>query len=112
MKKYVNLTATQHADIKLNRLNVGQVVTLQKDANNLYDTEAVKVILNNVGHVGYVANSINTVVSGCSSAGNIHDLVGNGLAGVVRFVTGCDTIIEINILEIDPATVGKESENF
>jgi len=51
-------------------LDVGDKVTLVKEPENAYDLEAVKVLFYDK-HVGYVANSIKTVMRGCCSAGNI-----------------------------------------
>lgn len=63
--------------ILLNQSNpphVGNILTLVKEPDNYYDTEAIAVKLDDE-KVGYVANSTNTVVKGTMSAGRIYDKI-------------------------------------
>ena len=52
---------------------VGRIFKLEKEPDNLYDTEAIKVSHPLIGTVGYVANSIHTVYEGTHSAGRLYD---------------------------------------
>ncbi len=52
------------------------VFTLEKEPDNKYDKEAIKVILPGVGEIGYVANSAKTVIGECYSAGRLYDKMG------------------------------------
>lgn len=63
--------------ILLNQSNpphVGNILTLVKEPDNNYDTEAIAVKLDDE-KVGYVANSTNTVVKGTMSAGRLYDKI-------------------------------------
>ena len=53
------------------------IFTLEKEPDNQYDKEAIKVILPGVGVIGYVANSPKTVVGECYSAGRLYDKMGS-----------------------------------
>lgn len=48
-------------------------VRLVKEPDNEVDTEAIKVELEGLGHVGYVANSPYTVAGESYSAGRLYD---------------------------------------
>ena len=50
-------------------------VKLVKEPDNDYDKEAIKVELEGLGLVGYVANSPSTVVGESFSAGRIYDKI-------------------------------------
>lgn len=50
--------------------------TLEKEPDNKYDKEAIKVLLPGLGQIGYVANSPRTVVGDCFSAGRLYDKMG------------------------------------
>lgn len=61
-------------------------VTLVKEPDNTYDREAIKVELNGLGQVGYVANSPFTVMGESMSAGRIYDKIGDTAEGYVLYV--------------------------
>ena len=44
-----------------------------KDKNNPYDSEAIKVVMKEIGTVGYIANSPYTTATGTMSAGRIYE---------------------------------------
>jgi len=70
MSSYVSIVGLNNyfgSDI----FKVGQILVLRKDYENNYDDEAIQVEIENVGKVGYIANSTHTVVRGCKSAGKI-----------------------------------------
>ena len=48
---------------------------LLKEPDNEYDKEALRVELKGLGKIGYVANSIYTVIGECSSAGRMPNIV-------------------------------------
>lgn len=73
----------------------GMPVRLEKDPDNPYDMEAIKVVIDPIGKVGYVANSTHTVPMGCQSAGRIYDTFDKEICGIVRFVTSDSVIIEL-----------------
>jgi len=63
----------------------GMKVKLVKEPDNSFDKEAIKVELDGLGIVGYVANSPNTVVGESYSAGRIYDKIGDTAEGEVLF---------------------------
>lgn len=69
----INITGVQFCDNEIYKLDVEDMVILKKEYNNAYDKEAI-VVENIKGiKVGYVSNSVNTVIDGCKSAGRIYD---------------------------------------
>ena len=61
-------------------------VKLIKEPDNPYDKEAIKVEVEGLGHVGYVANSPYTVLGESYSAGRLYDKIGDEAEGTVMFV--------------------------
>ena len=49
------------------------VVRLVKEPDNEHDKEAIRVEVDGLGKIGYVANSVRTVLGDCFSAGRIYD---------------------------------------
>ena len=73
MKKiYFTITVMSHyyGD---NFFEKGMTVTLVKEKDNEVDSEAIKVELEGLGTVGYVANSPYTVLGESYSAGRLYD---------------------------------------
>ena len=64
----------------------GQRVTLVKDPDNEYDTEAIKVEMPGLGQVGWVANSVNTRIGESWSAGRLYDKFPDVAIGEVVYV--------------------------
>ena len=65
----------------------GMKVRLEKEPDNEYDKEAIKVMMEGFGHVGYVANSPRTVIGESWSAGRIYDKIGDTAEGRIVYVT-------------------------
>ena len=57
-----------------------------KELDNEYDSEAIKVELEGLGHVGYVANSPYTVEGESYSTGRLYDKIGATAAGTVLYI--------------------------
>lgn len=76
-------------------LYVGQKVELIKDYENIYDEEAIRVEIDTIGTVGYVANSVKTVAKGTKSAGRIYDTFENITYGLIRFIVKDVAIVEL-----------------
>ncbi len=60
-------------------------VRLVKEPDNEHDREAIKVELEGLGQVGYVANSPKTVIGESYSAGRIYDKIGDTAEGTVLY---------------------------
>ena len=61
-------------------------VTLVKEPDNEYDSEAISVEMPGLGQIGYVANSTHTVLGESHSAGRLYDKIGDRAAGKVLYV--------------------------
>lgn len=95
MKKvYITLTGTKYYFGK-EFLKKGMKLKLEKEPDNEYDTEAIKVICEGLGKIGYVANSPYTVIGEAISAGRLYDKIGDTAEVEVVFVTGNGTICKV-----------------
>ena len=83
-KMYFTITGTCFYHGK-NFFEKGMTVKLVKDSDNEYDKEAIRVELDGLGLVGYVANSPRTVVGESFSAGRLYDKIEDTAEGTVLF---------------------------
>ncbi|MBC7320977.1 HIRAN domain-containing protein [bacterium] len=91
---YVTLTPSfNYHDTKI--FFVGQVLKLVKEPDNIYDYEAIRVECAGIGKIGYVANSVNTVVKGTYSAGRLYDKMDNESYCRILFITKSEAIGEV-----------------
>ena len=86
MKIWFTLTGTNHYCGSA-FLEKGMKIRLEKEPDNRHDREAIKVLLDGVGHIGYVANSPYTVIGESYSAGRLYDKIGDTARGKVRLIT-------------------------
>lgn len=81
-------------------------VRLEKEPDNEHDREAIKVMLEGLGLVGYVANSPWTVAGESWSAGRIYDRIGDTAEGTVLYVLEkgvlCYLDADVHLREPDP----------
>ena len=94
-KIFITLTGTKYYHGS-NFLKKGMKLTLIKEPDNDYDKEAIKVTLEGLGDIGYVANSVHTVLGECMSAGRLYDKIGDSASAKVVLVTNHGTICKIN----------------
>ena len=66
-------------------LEKDMTVKLIKEPDNAFDKEAIKVELEGLGLVGYVANGPNTVIGESYSAGRLYDKIGDTAEGKVLY---------------------------
>ena len=94
MKTYITLTTlSNYIDIK--ELTVGEELIPEKDKENQYDDEAIKVMGTNHSKKGYVANSVHAKCKGTHSAGYIYNMFDDTCKCVVRFIYYKGAIAEI-----------------
>lgn len=93
-KDYITITGTEYYFGNI-VFKVGDVISCEKEFDNDYDEEAIKVMIKTFGKVGYVANSSRTVAKGTKSSGRIYDKVGDKFCAKVCFVTGTSVIVEV-----------------
>ena len=86
MKIWFTLTGTNHY-YGHDFLEKGMKIRLEKEPDNKHDHEAIKVLLDGVGHIGYVANSPYTVIGESYSAGRLYDKIGNTAKAKVKLIT-------------------------
>ncbi len=65
---------------------IGTEVRLVKEPDNKHDHEAIKVEMEGMGHIGYVANSPHTVIGESYSAGRLYDKIEDGAIGIVKYI--------------------------
>lgn len=76
-------------------------VILKKEPDNEYDTEAIRVEMEGLGLVGYVANSTHTRIGESRSAGRIYDTIGDTARGIIRYVLNNGVLCELKQEEED-----------
>lgn len=93
-KIYITLTGTKHyygSDF----LEKGMKIKLEKEPENEYDKEAIKISCDGLGKIGYVANSPYTVIGESISAGHLYDKIGNIAYAKIVLVTQTGVICKI-----------------
>lgn len=66
-------------------MEAGMEVRLEKEPDNEHDSEAIKVEMDGLGQVGYVANSPHTVLGESMSAGRLYDRIGDTAHGKILY---------------------------
>ena len=94
VKIFITLTGTKYYHGN-KFLEPGMKVKLIKEPDNEYDTEAIKICMEGIGNIGYVANSAYTVIGESMSAGRLYDKIGNTAAAKVVMVTPNGTICKV-----------------
>lgn len=64
----------------------GMKVDLIKDTDNEFDKEAIRVELEGLGKIGFVANSPQIVLGESYSAGRLYDKIGDRAVGEVMYL--------------------------
>ena len=113
MKIWFTLTGTNHY-YGHDFLEKGTKIRLEKEPDNKHDHEAIKVLMDGVGHIGYVANSPWTVIGDSFSAGRLYDRIGDTAKGKVKLITDrgilCTLKQQKDIGPADPAPANGRAE--
>ena len=88
-KIFITLTGTKHY-FGNDFLEKGMKIRLEKEPDNEYDKEAIKVTYEGLGKIGYVA-----VIGESMSAGRLYDKIGDTAYAKVVLVTPVGTICKI-----------------
>lgn len=111
---FVTITGLKHY-YDQTPFQIGRLLTLIKEPDNVYDSEAIKAKLPYIGTVGYVANSPNTVYMGTVSAGRLYEHIGKKAYAKVLFITHSGVIAAIvqpeTIEQIQPKRILRKKEN-
>ena len=82
---YFTITGTKH-HYGTSFIEPGMTVALIKDPDNEIDNEAIRVEMEGLGTIGFVANSPYTVIGESWSAGRIIDKISDTATGIVKYV--------------------------
>lgn len=93
-EKYVTITGMNHY-YGLKPFSVGKRIKCVKEKNNPYDNEAIKVVMKEIGTVGYIANTPYTAATGTMSAGRIYEKVKKKFTVEVMFITSSKVICRV-----------------
>ena len=92
--RYITITGMNHY-YGLKPFSVGKKLQCIKDKNNPYDSEAIKVVMKDIGTVGYVANSPCTKAAGTTSASGINPYMKKKFRVKVMFITSSKVICRV-----------------
>ena len=110
MKIYFTITGTKFRHGQ-DFMKSGMKVRLEKEPDNEHDAEAIKVTMEGLGPVGYVANSIHTVIGESWSAGRVYDKIGNTAAGKVLYVLDDGVLCVLNTEEDEDKPVPEDGSD-
>ena len=94
-KIYFTITGTHHY-FGDEFIEPGMEVKLMKEPDNEHDTEAIKVELEGLGKIGYVANTPYTALGESMSAGRIYDRIDDVAYGIVKYVLPQGILCELS----------------
>lgn len=94
-KMYVTITGCVYR-YGLAVFKPGMTVTLIKEPENKYDREAIRVEVEGLGIVGYIANSPKTVRGTSMSAGRLYDKIGGKVKATVDFILPDSVICSVD----------------
>ena len=95
-KLYFTITGTKHY-YGQEYFEPKMEVKLVKEPDNEMDKEAIRVEMDGLGLVGYVANSPFTVQGESMSAGRLYDKIGDTATGIVKYVLPQGILCELII---------------
>ena len=95
---FVTITGFKHYYGK-SIFTVGSLIKCVKEPDNTYDSEAIRCEYFPLKKVGYIANSVNTVANGTSSAGRIYDLFKQTTHAKILFITRESIIAQVLVGE-------------
>ena len=80
----------------------GMTVRIEKEPDNEFDKEAIKVMIDGLGKVGYVANSPKTVRGESFSAGRLYDKIDDIIEFYLPFENSLRNLVVIKKVSITP----------
>lgn len=91
---YITVTRMNH-HLGLEVFRINQLLELEIEPENAIDSEAIKVMIEGGAVVGYVANSVYTMVKGTHSSGYIYRDIKEKAFAKVIFITHDSVIAQI-----------------
>ena len=113
-KIYFTITGTNHyygIEFLKGIMKDGTAVQLEKEPENKHDSEAIKVKMEGLGQVGYVANAPYTVLGESVSAGRLYDKIGRTAVGHVLYVVKKQGVVGV-ICCVDENSLIKNGEKI
>ena len=92
---YITIAGTRHY-FGQEFIQPDMTVRLTKEPDNEHDREAIRVELEGLGKIGYVANSPYTVAGESYSAGRLYDKIGSTAKGTVLYVLPKGVLAYVN----------------
>ena len=93
---YITLTGTRHY-FGSEFLEAKMPLTLRKEPENEHDREAIRVELEGLGCIGYVANSPYSVLGESYSAGRLYDKIGDTASASIKYVLPNGVLCEVTL---------------
>lgn len=96
-KEWLMNLAAEDAFPYWRQLRVNDIVSIVKEPDNLYDSQAIMVIAPtlNMEKVGYMANTLGLVADGCISGRRAYASLPNECCGEVRYMTSQGPIFRV-----------------
>jgi hypothetical protein len=76
-------------------LKLNGIIKLVKEPDNKYDPEAIACEMRYFGKIGYLANSVNSVIKGCMSSGRVYDKIEDEYYARIKFITDHNAIAKV-----------------
>ena len=76
-------------------LRLDGIGKLVKEPDNKYDAEAIACEMRYFGKIGYLANSVNSVIKGCMSSGRVYDKIEDEYFARIKFITDHNAIAKV-----------------
>jgi hypothetical protein len=89
--------------------SIGKKVKCVKEPENPFDSEAIRVKMKGIGTVGYIGNSVHSVVTGTMSAGRLYDKIGDKFKVRILFI--CSNFVIGEIVDNEPVPQETEEMN-
>ena len=93
-KCYITVTGLHHY-FGTEFIEPKMTVRLIKEPDNNYDKEAIRVEMDGLGKIGYVANSPHTVQGESFSAGRLYDRIPDTAEATVKYVLPRGVLCEV-----------------
>ena len=94
-KVFITVTGTRHY-FGSEFLEKDMKLFLENEPDNEYDKEAIQVLCEGLGKIGYVANSPYTVLGESFSAGRLYDKIGESAVAKVVYKTDCGIVCKVS----------------
>lgn len=92
--KYITIVGMNHY-YGFAPFKVGKKIKCVKDKDNIYDADAIKAVIKDIGTVGYVSNTPYTTALGTMNASKLYSKVKKKFVVQVMFITNSKIICKV-----------------